>query len=199
MLQNLLYFQNLQCAHYLISTPLNLFRPGVLCLFFDCNLRPHWYNLWGISMTDVISADCTWLVLLLPVPAAIELRFMPDPPTLSAAGTHRLNKSDNLELTCRCVLAEFPPSHPYTCSVISTCLSLCRQRPSVSDVVDSSHKHPLLHQWLQRSGALLHHAEDLQRDCQWDRTVPVLLQGPESGGWQDLSFSLCVRPRYNSL
>ncbi|XP_028300796.1 vascular endothelial growth factor receptor 2 isoform X2 [Gouania willdenowi] len=32
---------------------------------------------------------------------AIELRFMPDPPTLNIIGTHRLNKSDNLELTCR--------------------------------------------------------------------------------------------------
>lgn len=41
-------------------------------------------------------------VLLLLAPAAIELRFMPDPPTLNT-GTHRLNKSDNLELTCRCV------------------------------------------------------------------------------------------------
>uniref|UniRef100_A0A1A8S2T1 receptor protein-tyrosine kinase n=1 Tax=Nothobranchius rachovii TaxID=451742 RepID=A0A1A8S2T1_9TELE len=33
--------------------------------------------------------------------AAIELRFMPDPPTLNINGTQRLNKSDNLELTCR--------------------------------------------------------------------------------------------------
>ncbi|XP_074524690.1 vascular endothelial growth factor receptor 2 isoform X2 [Halichoeres trimaculatus] len=33
--------------------------------------------------------------------AAIELRFMPDPPTLNISGVHRMNKSDNLELTCR--------------------------------------------------------------------------------------------------
>ncbi|XP_068175579.1 vascular endothelial growth factor receptor 2 isoform X1 [Antennarius striatus] len=33
--------------------------------------------------------------------AAIELRFMPDPPTLNIYGVHRMNKSDNLELTCR--------------------------------------------------------------------------------------------------
>ncbi|XP_041861840.1 vascular endothelial growth factor receptor 2 [Melanotaenia boesemani] len=33
--------------------------------------------------------------------AAIELRFMPDPPTLNIYGTYRMNKSDNLELTCR--------------------------------------------------------------------------------------------------
>nr|XP_046248175.1 vascular endothelial growth factor receptor 2 isoform X2 [Scatophagus argus] len=33
--------------------------------------------------------------------AAIELRFMPDPPTLNTYGVHRMNKSDNLELTCR--------------------------------------------------------------------------------------------------
>lgn len=32
---------------------------------------------------------------------AIELRFMPDPPTLNIYGTHRMNKSDDLELTCR--------------------------------------------------------------------------------------------------
>ncbi|XP_072771194.1 vascular endothelial growth factor receptor 2 isoform X2 [Nerophis lumbriciformis] len=30
-----------------------------------------------------------------------ELRFMPDPPTLNIHGVHRINKSDNLELTCR--------------------------------------------------------------------------------------------------
>uniref|UniRef100_A0A665U9A2 receptor protein-tyrosine kinase n=1 Tax=Echeneis naucrates TaxID=173247 RepID=A0A665U9A2_ECHNA len=33
--------------------------------------------------------------------AAIELRFMSDPPTLNIYGIHRMNKSDNLELTCR--------------------------------------------------------------------------------------------------
>lgn len=44
-----------------------------------------------------VSADCA------SVPAALELRFMPDPPTLSSYGVHRLNKSDSLELTCRYV------------------------------------------------------------------------------------------------
>ncbi|TMS20452.1 Vascular endothelial growth factor receptor 2 [Larimichthys crocea] len=33
--------------------------------------------------------------------AAIELRFMPDPPTLNIYGVHRMNKSDNLELICK--------------------------------------------------------------------------------------------------
>ncbi|XP_061636703.1 vascular endothelial growth factor receptor 2 isoform X2 [Phyllopteryx taeniolatus] len=33
--------------------------------------------------------------------AAIELRFTSDPPTLNVHGVHRMNKSDNLELTCR--------------------------------------------------------------------------------------------------
>ncbi|XP_041647728.1 vascular endothelial growth factor receptor 2 isoform X2 [Cheilinus undulatus] len=33
--------------------------------------------------------------------AAIDLRFMPDPPTLNIYGIQRMNKSDNLELTCR--------------------------------------------------------------------------------------------------
>lgn len=35
------------------------------------------------------------------LPAAIELRFMPDPPTLTTEAVHRMNKSDDLELTCR--------------------------------------------------------------------------------------------------
>lgn len=47
----------------------------------------------------VVSLCCDLCVLL--VPAAIELRFMPDPPTLNIHGIHRMNKSDNLELTCR--------------------------------------------------------------------------------------------------
>ncbi|KAM9384280.1 vascular endothelial growth factor receptor 2 isoform 3-T3 [Pholidichthys leucotaenia] len=33
--------------------------------------------------------------------SAIDLRFMPDPPTLNVNGIHRMNKSDNLELRCR--------------------------------------------------------------------------------------------------
>ncbi|XP_034036391.1 vascular endothelial growth factor receptor 2 isoform X2 [Thalassophryne amazonica] len=32
---------------------------------------------------------------------AIELRFMPDPPTLNIYGIHRMNKSDNVEFICR--------------------------------------------------------------------------------------------------
>ncbi|XP_069555342.1 vascular endothelial growth factor receptor 2 isoform X1 [Brachyistius frenatus] len=41
------------------------------------------------------------LILGITCVAAIDLRFMPDPPTLNIYGIHRMNKSDNLELTCR--------------------------------------------------------------------------------------------------
>ncbi|XP_037530978.1 vascular endothelial growth factor receptor 2 [Nematolebias whitei] len=41
------------------------------------------------------------IILKIICVAAIELRFTPDPPTLNIYGTHRMNKSDNLELTCR--------------------------------------------------------------------------------------------------
>ncbi|PWA14445.1 hypothetical protein CCH79_00011188 [Gambusia affinis] len=44
---------------------------------------------------------------------SLQLRFMPDPPTLNIYGTHRMNKSDNLDLTCRFVQASssfFRPS-----------------------------------------------------------------------------------------
>ncbi|GLD65528.1 vascular endothelial growth factor receptor 2 isoform X1 [Lates japonicus] len=41
------------------------------------------------------------IILKISCAAAIELRFMPDPPTLNIYGVHRMNKSDNLELTCR--------------------------------------------------------------------------------------------------
>ncbi|XP_044056049.1 vascular endothelial growth factor receptor 2 isoform X1 [Siniperca chuatsi] len=41
------------------------------------------------------------IILEISCVAAIELRFMPDPPTLNIYGIHRMNKSDNLELTCR--------------------------------------------------------------------------------------------------
>ncbi|XP_028259922.1 vascular endothelial growth factor receptor 2 isoform X2 [Parambassis ranga] len=41
------------------------------------------------------------IILKITCVAAIELRFMPDPPTLNIYGVHRMNKSDNLELTCR--------------------------------------------------------------------------------------------------
>ncbi|XP_053709080.1 vascular endothelial growth factor receptor 2 isoform X1 [Synchiropus splendidus] len=41
------------------------------------------------------------LTLEICVIAAIDLRFMPGPPTMNITGTHHINKSDNLELTCR--------------------------------------------------------------------------------------------------
>ncbi|XP_013889993.1 vascular endothelial growth factor receptor 2, partial [Austrofundulus limnaeus] len=41
------------------------------------------------------------IILEITFIAAIELWFTPDPPTLNIYGTHRMNKSDNLELTCR--------------------------------------------------------------------------------------------------
>ncbi|XP_056132265.1 vascular endothelial growth factor receptor 2 isoform X3 [Lampris incognitus] len=40
------------------------------------------------------------IILDLHCVAAIELRFMPDPPTLNVTGIQRINKSDNLELSC---------------------------------------------------------------------------------------------------
>ncbi|XP_029905824.1 vascular endothelial growth factor receptor 2 isoform X2 [Myripristis murdjan] len=40
------------------------------------------------------------IILEISYVAAIEPRFMPDPPTLSIHGNQRMNKSDNLELTC---------------------------------------------------------------------------------------------------
>uniref|UniRef100_A0A8C9Z840 receptor protein-tyrosine kinase n=1 Tax=Sander lucioperca TaxID=283035 RepID=A0A8C9Z840_SANLU len=50
---------------------------------------------------DVISVDRVFVVIELLIPAANELRFMSDPPMLNIYGIHRMNKSDNLELTCR--------------------------------------------------------------------------------------------------
>lgn len=41
------------------------------------------------------------IILEISCVSAIELRFMPDPPTLNIYGIHRMNKTDNLELTCR--------------------------------------------------------------------------------------------------
>ncbi|KAM9763174.1 vascular endothelial growth factor receptor 2 isoform 1-T1 [Menidia menidia] len=41
------------------------------------------------------------VILEITCVAAIELRFIPDPPTLNIYGTHRMNKSENLELICR--------------------------------------------------------------------------------------------------
>ncbi|XP_015241062.1 PREDICTED: vascular endothelial growth factor receptor 2 [Cyprinodon variegatus] len=53
-------------------------------------------------MKKVISAILLLAIFLqITGVSAIQLRFMPDPPTLNIYGTHRMNKSDNLELTCR--------------------------------------------------------------------------------------------------
>ncbi|XP_070688229.1 vascular endothelial growth factor receptor 2 isoform X2 [Pempheris klunzingeri] len=53
-------------------------------------------------MALVVSAIPLFGILLeISCVAAIELRFMPDPPTLNIYGVHRMNKSDNLELICR--------------------------------------------------------------------------------------------------
>ncbi|XP_061593975.1 vascular endothelial growth factor receptor 2 isoform X1 [Cololabis saira] len=41
------------------------------------------------------------IILGITCVTAIELRFMPDPPTLNIYGTHRMNKTDNLELICK--------------------------------------------------------------------------------------------------
>ncbi|CAK6956104.1 vascular endothelial growth factor receptor 2 [Scomber scombrus] len=41
------------------------------------------------------------IILEISCVAATGLRFMPDPPVLNIHGIHRMNKSDNLELTCR--------------------------------------------------------------------------------------------------
>ncbi|XP_032381840.1 vascular endothelial growth factor receptor 2 isoform X2 [Etheostoma spectabile] len=41
------------------------------------------------------------IILKILCVAAIELRFMPDPPLLDIHGIHRMNRFDNLELTCR--------------------------------------------------------------------------------------------------
>ncbi|XP_031167526.1 vascular endothelial growth factor receptor 2 isoform X2 [Sander lucioperca] len=41
------------------------------------------------------------IILKISCVAANELRFMSDPPMLNIYGIHRMNKSDNLELTCR--------------------------------------------------------------------------------------------------
>uniref|UniRef100_A0A7N6BN74 receptor protein-tyrosine kinase n=1 Tax=Anabas testudineus TaxID=64144 RepID=A0A7N6BN74_ANATE len=41
------------------------------------------------------------LLIVLLIPAGIGMRFMPDAPMLNIDGIHRMNKSENLELTCR--------------------------------------------------------------------------------------------------
>ncbi|KAM4629457.1 vascular endothelial growth factor receptor 2 isoform 1-T1 [Polymixia lowei] len=50
---------------------------------------------------------------------AIELRFMPDPPTLNIYGIQRINKSDSLELTCS-GRQYLKWTTPYTSSRLST-------------------------------------------------------------------------------
>lgn len=149
-------------------------------------------------MYDVITVDCQCCPsdrCVLLVPAAIELRFMPDPPTLNIHGVHRMNKSDDLELTCRyefiCVRGS---TQTYSYIVVFT-----RQGSAVPEMDDPSDKRSLLHCRLQRTGPLLYDAAHLQRHCERDGPVPVLLQGPESGGRQDVGGDLCVRPRYNSV
>ncbi|KAK2907585.1 vascular endothelial growth factor receptor 2 isoform X1 [Channa argus] len=53
-------------------------------------------------MTQAVSViQILGVILELSCVAGIELRFMPEPPTLNIYGIHRMNKSDNLELTCR--------------------------------------------------------------------------------------------------
>uniref|UniRef100_A0A3Q1GT89 receptor protein-tyrosine kinase n=1 Tax=Acanthochromis polyacanthus TaxID=80966 RepID=A0A3Q1GT89_9TELE len=50
----------------------------------------------GVSVIPLVG-----IFLEITCVTAIELRFMPDPPTLNIYGVHRMNKTDNLELTCR--------------------------------------------------------------------------------------------------
>ncbi|KAK2835864.1 hypothetical protein Q5P01_016348 [Channa striata] len=53
-------------------------------------------------MTQAVSViQILGVILEVSCVAGIELPFMPDPPTLNIYGIHRMNKSDNLELTCR--------------------------------------------------------------------------------------------------
>lgn len=79
----------------------------------------------------------------------------------------------------------------------SPMILLTRQRSAVPEVVDPVHKHSPLHHRLQWIRTLLHDTAHLQCNCQWNRTVPVLLQRHESWRWQDLSGGLCVCPWYN--
>lgn len=127
---------------------------------------------------------------------------MPDPPTLNIYGVHRMNKSDNLELTCRYVYILYilyipqwtDPNIQWSSIIVSIW-----QRSAVPAVDDPTYKHSLLHYRLQWIGTLLHNTVDLQCNCQWNWTVPVLLQRPESWRWQDFSSGLCVCPWYDSF
>ena len=154
----------------------------------------------GAVQADIISVDCVcsdWLVccFLQPLNCALCLirrrwtnmasKGWTNPTTWSwRAGMYKNTSLDSV--------------HPLTRTWNIRCL-LIRQRSAVLEVDDSSYEHSLLHQRLQRIGTLLHNTADLQRDRQRDRTVPVLLQRPESRRWQDFSGSLCVCPRYNSF
>lgn len=86
-----LYFQFLVCEFDLIKTNHNIWPISAAII---CSGRAGWYHQCWLCLL--------WLTCLL-FPAAIELRFMPDPPTLNQYGVQRMNKSDNLELTCRYV------------------------------------------------------------------------------------------------
>ncbi|KAF7667685.1 hypothetical protein LDENG_00052750 [Lucifuga dentata] len=52
-------------------------------------------------MAQAVSVILLGIIVEINCVAAIELRFMSDPPTLNIHGIHRMNKSDNLELICR--------------------------------------------------------------------------------------------------
>lgn len=75
---------------------------------------------------------------------------------------------------------------------------LIGQRSPVPEVDNPPYKRSLLHQWLQWIRTLLHNTAHLQCNCQWNWTVSVLLQRPETGGSQDFCSCLRVCQRYNS-
>lgn len=182
-----LYFQFLACEFDLIKTTTTS-DPFLQLLFVRA------------VQADIISVDCVcsdWLVccFLQPLNCALcpirrrwtnmASKGWTNPTTWSwRAGMYKNTSLDSVHTL----------THSWNIHYL-----LIRQRSAVLEVDDSSHKHSLLHQWLQRIRTLLHNTADLQRDCQRDRTVPVLLQRPESRRWQNFSCSLCVCPRYNSF
>ena len=68
------------------------------------------------------------------------------------------------------------------------------QGPAAPALDDASDQHALHCQRLQRIRALLHQAGDLQRHCERNWTVPVLLPPPETQRRQDFGRGLRVRP-----
>lgn len=107
-----------------------------------------------VLLTDVLS------------PAAIELRFMPDPPTLSTQAVQHINKSDDLELTCRYPFLHASGLSQTHASIVITIYFLFPfpgQRSAVPEMVDSSDEYPLLHLRLQRLGPVLHYTAHLKR------------------------------------